>query len=149
MDVSIAIVNYNSCLMVLRCIHSVIEFCGDLDYEIIIVDNASSDDSVELIKASFPNHLLIENKKNLGFSKAVNQAFKVTSGKYFFLLNPDAKLISNIFPGMIEFFRIHPTPSVLRQHQRKNVVARSDLFYLAPCFFYVFSSGQRLPFSTR
>ena len=113
MDVSIAIVNYNSCLMVLRCIHSVIEFCGDLDYEIIIVDNASSDDSVELIKASFPNHLLIENKKNLGFAKAVNQAFKASSGDYFFLLNPDAKLISDIFPGMIDFFTSHPKTGIV------------------------------------
>ena len=113
MDITIAIVNYNSSSMVLQCIRSVVEFSGDLDYEIIIVDNASSDDSVELIKASFPEHLLIENKTNLGFSKAVNQAFKASSGEYFFLLNPDAKLISNIFPGMISFFQTHPKAGIV------------------------------------
>lgn len=113
MEVTIAIVNYNSSSMVLQCIQSVIEFCGDVDYEIIVVDNASSDDSVEIIKASFPEHLLIENRRNLGFSKAVNQAFKASSGDYFFLLNPDARLISNIFPGMIEFFKSHPEVGIV------------------------------------
>ena len=113
MNISIAIVNYNASSVLHECVHSVEEFTRGLEYEIIIVDNASSDNSVDYIRKAFPLHLLIENEANLGFSKAVNQAFKASSGDYFFLLNPDAKLTSNIFPGMIEFFKSHPKAGIV------------------------------------
>ena len=113
MDISVAIVSYNSSLMLYESVRSILDFAGDIEYEIIIVDNNSSDDSVESIKDSFPDVLVIENNNNLGFSKAVNQAFKASSGDYFFLLNPDAKLISIIFPGMLAFFRSHPEAGII------------------------------------
>lgn len=113
MDISLAIVNYNSYKMLFECIHSIYRFADKCTFEIIIVDNASSDNSVELLEQQFPQAQLIVNKDNLGFAKAVNQAFKVSSGEYFFLLNPDTRLISNIFPGMIEFFHRHPKTGIL------------------------------------
>lgn len=113
MDISIAIVSYNSCEILCNCIRSISDITHGCTYEIIIVDNASSDDSVESIKKEFPSVHLIENKENVGFSKAVNQAFNVSSGEFFFLLNPDARLISNILPGMVDFFHDHPRAGIV------------------------------------
>jgi GT2 family glycosyltransferase len=76
--------------------------------EIIVVDNASDDGSVEMLKQYFPTVKLIENSKNLGFSKANNIGLKIAEGKYILLLNPDTLVSENTFEVMINFLRQHP-----------------------------------------
>ncbi|MGB3340592.1 MAG: glycosyltransferase [bacterium] len=88
-DISIVIVNYNVKAFLEQCLMAIERAKHDLKLEIYIVDNASVDGSTAMIKKRFPYVNLIENKKNLGFSKANNQALRKVKGKYVLILNPD------------------------------------------------------------
>ena len=95
MDVSIIIVNYNTAQLTLQCIESIYSKTSKLVYEIIVVDNASTDNSVELIRDKFPNVLLVQSDVNLGFGRANNLAYQSALGNYIFLLNSDTILVNN------------------------------------------------------
>jgi GT2 family glycosyltransferase len=90
---SIIIVNWNTSEITRNCLASVRAHAPHLDCETILVDNASADDSVERIRAEFPEVRLIENTENLGFGRANNQAMRIARGRYFLLLNSDTLLI--------------------------------------------------------
>lgn len=107
MDVSIIIVNYNTCALTLQCLYSVYEKTAGLSFEVIVVDNASSDDSVVQIKKEFPQVTLIESVENLGFGKANNLGFEQSSGNYIFLLNSDTLLINNAIALLWKFLEEH------------------------------------------
>lgn len=103
MKLSIVIVNYNVRYFLEQALHSVFTAVESLDAEVFVVDNASSDDSVKLVKSKFPQVNLIENKKNVGFSVANNQAIKKAKGEYILLLNPDTLVEEDTFTKCIEF----------------------------------------------
>jgi len=100
MDVSIIIINYNTKQITQNCIESVIKFTKDIKYEIILIDNASSDGSQEFF-SSLMGIKLIKSKENLGFGRANNLGYSHSSGKYIFLLNSDTILLNN---AVKEFF---------------------------------------------
>ena len=85
------------------CLSSVQEAIADLDAEIIVIDNNSSDDSCGLVKELFPQIKLIENKKNVGFAKANNQAVAIAKGDYICILNPDTVVAEDTFQRVLEF----------------------------------------------
>jgi GT2 family glycosyltransferase len=101
MDVSIIVVNYNTEALLSRCLTAVFEKTAGLDFEVIVVDNASSDCSTQMVKDRFPSVRLIESSVNLGFGQANNLAFRIAEGKYIFLLNSDAILLNN---AVLQFF---------------------------------------------
>ena len=103
MDVSIILVNYNTKDLTSDCIKSVYEKTQDLQYEIFVVDNASSDGSAQMIKEEFPNIRLIESPENLGFGRANNLAIKQSDAKYCFLLNTDTILVNNAVKILFDF----------------------------------------------
>ncbi len=109
MDLSIITVNYNVKEFLQNLIHSIHKAAGSLTYEIIIVDNASSDGSVDFISQKFPEVKLIANDRNLGFGKANNQGLKIAKGNYILLINPDAIVSEDTFTNMISFFENHPS----------------------------------------
>jgi hypothetical protein len=88
MDLSIIIINYNTKELTLSCIESIYKSKPKVDLEVIVVDNGSNDGSVEALE-KLKRIRLIRNKKNLGFSRANNQAIKKARGKYILLLNSD------------------------------------------------------------
>jgi len=94
-DVSIIIVSYNTRDLTVDCIKSIHETVRGLQYEIIVVDNASTDGSVEAIKEQFKEVVVISNDKNLGFGAANNLGIQVSDAKYIFLLNSDTRLIND------------------------------------------------------
>lgn len=100
MDLSIIIVNWNSQDMLRKCAKSIILNKPRLSFEVFIVDNASSDDSLESLPRNFKT---IGNKQNLGFSKACNQAIKRAKGRYILLLNPDTLVLEGSLEGMVGF----------------------------------------------
>jgi len=104
MGVSIIIVNYNTRDLLEQCVESVFLHTTDIHFEIIIVDNASSDGSTEMIKRNFPYVILIESKENLGFGRANNLGAKHANGKYLFLLNSDTILIENSIKLLYDYF---------------------------------------------
>lgn len=95
MDVSVIIVNYNTKELTHNCLKSVFEQTKDVNFEVIVSDNGSSDGSIEMIKSDFPQVVLIENNANLGFGAANNRALKIAKGKYVFYLNSDTLLLNN------------------------------------------------------
>jgi len=103
-DISIIIVNYNVKEFVLNLLESLKKAVVSLNTEIIIVDNASDDGSVEVLKDKHPDIKLISNKKNVGFGAANNQALEIAVGNYFLLINPDAIVKENTLTEMISFF---------------------------------------------
>lgn len=105
MDVSIIIVNYNTCQLTIQSIQSVYQFTSGLNFEVIVVDNASSDDSVQYIKNAFPEIKIIQNEKNIGFGRANNEGLKIAKGEFVFLLNSDAFLTSNALLYFLEFMK--------------------------------------------
>ena len=105
MELSVVIVNYNVCHFLELCLQSVEDAIGDLNAEIIVVDNASSDGSCSMVRQKFPSITLIENKDNLGFSKANNSGVAVAKGTYVLILNPDTVVANNTFTKSIDFIK--------------------------------------------
>lgn len=107
MDVSIIIVSYNVCDLICKCIQSIYDKVKDLTYEVIVVDNASSDDTVCSIRKNYPTVKLIDSPENLGFGRANNLGAGVATGKYLFFLNPDTELINDAVSILYAFMERH------------------------------------------
>lgn len=102
MDISIIIVNWNTKKLLENCLSSIFKFTKDLNFEVIVVDNGSSDGSQDQTRKEFPQVKLVSNKENLGFTKANNQGLKIAKGNYCLLLNSDTYLIENSFLKLVE-----------------------------------------------
>lgn len=108
MDISFIIVNWNTKKLLEQGIASIYKYAKDINYEIIVVDNASKDGSAEQVKRKFPKVKLIVNSQNLGFAKANNQGIKVARGEFIFLFNSDAYLIDDSIANLIKRAREIP-----------------------------------------
>ncbi len=112
-DISVIIVNYNVRYFIEQCLISVLKAKQNLNIEIIVVDNASVDNSVSVIESKFPSVHLIANKENVGFAKANNQAIKIARGKYFLLLNPDTLVEEDTLIKIYDFMEKNPDAGAL------------------------------------
>ncbi len=107
-DISIVIVNYNVKEYLVNLLHSIQKSKGGLKSEVFVVDNHSTDGSVEYLSPRFPDVTFIGNKKNLGFGKANNQAIQLATGKYTLLLNPDTLISEDTLKVMFDHMESHP-----------------------------------------
>ncbi|MDZ7264434.1 MAG: glycosyltransferase [candidate division KSB1 bacterium] len=107
MDITIIIVNYNVKEFLEQAIASIKKSCTGWQYEIFVVDNASTDGSVQAIRQKFPDVQLIVNAENRGFAAANNQALRQASGEYILLINPDTIVQEDTFSVIIDFFQHH------------------------------------------
>ena len=105
-QVSIIILNYNTCKMTSECIDSILYHTKDVSYEIILVDNASTDGSKEVFQNKKGIKYLYQTE-NLGFGKANNKGMEVAQGDYFFLLNSDTLLVNNAIKIFYEYAESH------------------------------------------
>ena len=103
MDVSVCIVNWNTKDLLRKCIRSIKDKTVALNYEIIVVDNNSSDGSTEMLRDEFPDCKCIESHENLGFARGNNLAARQANGRYILFLNPDTELVTNALYGMFSF----------------------------------------------
>ena len=103
MQLSIIILNYNTKKLLEECLKSVFNKIKIRDYEVIVVDNASTDGSVEMVKSNFPQVKLIENDENLGFARGNNQGIRISKGRYVLLLNNDTLVLDDDFDKVIKF----------------------------------------------
>ena len=101
MDLSVIIVNWNTRDLLASCLQSVIDTADDLALEILVVDNASTDGSVEMVQERFPQVSLIQNSENLGFARANNRGIRASHGRYVLLLNSDAQLVPGALSAMV------------------------------------------------
>lgn len=105
MDVSVIIVNYNTKQITLNCLKSIFEYTKDIEFEVILVDNASSDGSVEAIEKCYPMVQVIKSEVNLGFGRANNLGVEKAKGEFLFLLNSDTILLNNAIKEFWIFFK--------------------------------------------
>jgi GT2 family glycosyltransferase len=108
MLLSIVIVSWNTRDLLACCLRSLYDFPLSDKFEIWVVDNNSSDHSVEMIKDQFPQVKIIENKQNQGFAHGNNQAIRRSSGKYVMLLNPDTEVKPGALDVLVNFLEEEP-----------------------------------------
>lgn len=108
MKLSIVIVNYNVEHFLEQCLFSVRKAIANIEAEVYVVDNNSVDGSLKMLAEKFPEVKVIANKDNVGFSRANNQAIRISTGEYVLLLNPDTVVEDDTFVKTIEFMDSHP-----------------------------------------
>jgi GT2 family glycosyltransferase len=111
-DLSVAVVAWNTARLLAECLASLRVAPAGRDVEIIVVDNASTDDSVEVVRRQFPGARLICNATNGGFARACNQAIAASRGRYVMLLNSDTLVSPAAIDGLITFMDRHPALGV-------------------------------------
>lgn len=107
-ELSIIIVNYNTKQLTYNCIKSLKEKTENLRYEIIVVDNASHDDSVAFLKQHFPDLTVLESPGNIGFGRANNLGAEAAHADILFLLNSDTIIIDNSIKVLYDYLQAHP-----------------------------------------
>ncbi|OHB65255.1 MAG: hypothetical protein A2168_08300 [Planctomycetes bacterium RBG_13_50_24] len=109
---SIIIVNYNAGHYLENCLKSVYAETKQIPFDIWIVDNNSKDASVSMIRSNFPLINLVENKENIGFARANNDAISKCAGDYILLLNPDTLIMENAIEKMVKFMDENPQTGI-------------------------------------
>lgn len=113
MDVSILIVNWNTCRYLRECLRSIRRTVKGLEFEVIVVDNASTDGSAERVRSEFPWATLLASPENLGFARGNNLALSHASGEFILVLNPDVVLLDGTLEGLVGFARETPDAGVV------------------------------------
>jgi len=109
---SIIIVNFNAEKFLVECLDSICAQTKQISFDIWVVDNNSIDASVPMVQQNFPQVNLIENKENIGFAKANNQAIARCTGDYILLLNPDTLILQNAIGNVVDFMDANPTVGI-------------------------------------
>jgi hypothetical protein len=107
MNLSIIIPTWNTALITKKAIDSIKKHLKNIKYEIIVIDNGSTDQTNNIL-SSHKDVIYLKNKTNLGFSKANNIAAKKASGEYIFFMNSDMELIDNSLTSMLKYLKYHP-----------------------------------------
>ncbi len=113
LDITLVIVSFNTRDILLRCLGSLKKQTQEISYEVIVVDNASEDGTVDAVVELFPDVKVIANQDNRGFSAANNQGIMISRGNRIGLLNPDTLLTENSFKKIVSFMEGHPEYSIL------------------------------------
>lgn len=111
--VSIILVNYNGAEVVLECLRSLLQFLHTISYEMIVVDNASTDGSAALISANFPMVQLLQQQENKGFGAGNNVGATHAKGEFLFFLNTDTLLISDVLPPLVSLMKEQPNVGII------------------------------------
>jgi GT2 family glycosyltransferase len=154
MNLSIVIVNYNTCALLRDCLHSVYASEGQFDYEVIVVDNRSPDDSVQMVQQGFPQARRIASPINGGYAYANNLGLKQARGDFLLLLNPDTVLPPTALRGMLQFMMEHPQagvagPKLVLADGSLDRACRRSFPTLDVAFFRLIGLSRRYPQSPR
>lgn len=141
MDLSIVVVSWNTRRLLHQCLRALQATVSDIDFEIIVVDNASSDESVGMVREDFPDARLLWNTSNVGFARATNQGIAVSKGKYILLLNSDAVVCEGAVARLVAFLREHTDvgavgPALTLPHGDHQLGAAGFEFSLMTAFNY-------------
>lgn len=116
-DLSIIIVSWNVAELLKACLQSIAQSpLREYTLEIIVVDSASTDNSVQMVREQFPQVKLLPQTENLGFSRCNNIGLQVATGRYIFLLNPDTEIVGDALAKMVAYMDANPTVGILGPH---------------------------------
>lgn len=113
MDVTVIIVNWNTRAILRDCLASIYDQTVGISYEIVVVDNGSTDGSAALIQAEFPHAILVANTQNRGFAAANNQGIEISNGRYVLLLNSDTVVLDGAIQKTVAYADAHPEVGVV------------------------------------
>lgn len=114
---SVIIVSYNTCKITLQCIESIYNTCQDEQFEIIVVDNASKDDSLIQIQKNYPKVIIAQNEANLGYAAAVNKGIKLANFDFFIVSNSDIIFLPNSIQLLINYLKENPSTAIVGPQQ--------------------------------
>jgi len=112
-QISIIIVSYNNFDILKSCLNSIYKYTTDVIFEVIVIDNASTEGDVDKVTSNYKNLVLIKNKENKGFAAANNQGAKIAKGEYLLLLNNDTVFIDNVVKEIFHFTKSLKTKSII------------------------------------
>jgi GT2 family glycosyltransferase len=112
LDLSICIVTFQACDLLRDCLLSIRENPPDGTYEVVIVDNGSSDGTVQMLREGFPEICLIENRANQGYTAPMNQALRQGQGRFLLQLNPDTLILPGALQNLVDFLNTHPQAGI-------------------------------------
>jgi GT2 family glycosyltransferase len=144
MDVSIIIVNWNTKKMLSACLRSVYANVREINYEVIVVDNASTDGSQEMVRHDFPQVIFIENEDNWGFAAANNQGIAIAHGRYVLLLNSDTIVLDDSIANTVVFADDHPQVGIIGCRELNPDQTLQPTCFMFPSVFNMLLSGTYL-----
>jgi GT2 family glycosyltransferase len=142
-DLSIVVVSWNTRDLLRDCLASVQARLGPLDAEVIVVDNASGDDTAEMVRREFPTVHLVANADNRGFAAANNQGLAIARGRYVLLLNPDTVVLDDVLAGAVEHADRHPDVAVVgcQVMESETALQRTCFRFPSPWHTFLYATG--------
>lgn len=151
MNLSVIIVNWNTKKLLQNCLSSIYKFTKGINFEVIVVDNGSSDGSVNMLKDNYPQVKIIHNEDNRGYAKANNQGLKIAKGKYFLLLNSDTYLVENSLKKIKDEADKYPESGIISPlllNKDKSIQQSVGFFPNLPQVFFWMMFIDDLPFGS-
>lgn len=118
-DISYIVISWNTCRLLENCLRSIDQWNSLKAHEIIVVDNHSRDGSGLMVGQKFPSVRLIQNDSNLGFTRAVNQGLRASTGRFAFVLNSDVELLPGAVSTLCEVMEAHPRAGIATCAQQR------------------------------
>jgi len=115
-DLSIIIVSWNVADLLRACLNSIYAHPNPLDIETIVVDSASSDNSVEMVRDAFPQVILLPQRENIGYTRGNNIGLQAARGRHLLLLNPDTEIIGDALAQLVAYLDTHPDVGIVGPH---------------------------------
>jgi len=146
-ELTIVIVSWNVRELLKKCLESIFENRADLALKIIVVDNASKDQTAEMVRANFPQVKLIVNASNLGFAQANNQGIKESQSDYILVLNPDTEIVDSALPTVLDFMKKNEQIGIVgAKHLNPDKTLQPSVrrFPNLPVLFLIFSKIAKI-----
>lgn len=143
LDISVILISFNTAEMTRKALGLLMSLSNSVKMEVIVVDNASTDGSVEMLRNEFPGITLILNSKNVGFGRANNQALPLISGRFILLLNTDAFVEEDTVAKTIQYMEAHPACGILgvKLIGREGELQPSCRYFPTPWNMFLNSTG--------
>jgi GT2 family glycosyltransferase len=150
LDVSIIIVTWNSASFIGKCLASIYEQTQSCSFEVVVVDNGSKDQTIEIVSRQFSRVRIVSTGMNLGFPRASNLGIGISVGRHIFLLNPDTFLRSDVAGELVRFLETNPHvgaagPRVLERNRTVDLFAAREFPSVSGTLFTVFGFRKLLP----